>query len=314
MQDYALDIEDAVNELETVRDFIRWGVSHFNQADLVFGHGTDNSWDESVHLVLSSIKLSPDSDVNVLDAKLTKAERRMVALGVERRVKERVPVPYILKEAWFAGLSFYVDERTIIPRSPIAELIEEEYSPWVASENVHSVLDLCTGSGCIAISSALAFPHAHVDAVDISKDALEVAKKNVARYELEDQVRLVESDLFSGLGEQQYDIIVSNPPYVTTHEYNTLPSEYQHEPKTALEAGKDGLDTVSRILEQAHPYLSPKGILIVEVGMLQEALEEYYPDVPFTWLQFERGGEGVFLLTADELKECSYQIKQKKRN
>lgn len=311
MEHYSLDVNEAIQELATIRDFIRWGVTHFNQAELVYGHGTDNSWDEAVHLVLSSIGLPPDSDVNVLDAKLTVQERTRIAQFVEKRVKEHVPVPYLINEAWFAGLNFYVDERTIIPRSPIAELIEEEFSPWVACENVHNILDLCTGSGCIAISAAHAFPSAHVDAVDIEEGALEVAKINVDRLGVEDQVRLVHSNLFSDLGDQQYDIIVSNPPYVRTDEYHALPNEYQYEPKRALEAGPEGLDIVSQILEQAEHYLTPKGILIVEVGLLQEQLEMHYPDVPFTWLQFERGGEGVFLLTAEELREHKDLLKKR---
>lgn len=308
MNTIELNLQEASTELLTMRDFIRWAITHFNQDQLFFGHGTDNAWDEAVNLVLSATHLPPDSDLKLFDARLTLSERKHIAQLVERRVKERIPVPYLIKEAWFAGLSFYVDERVIIPRSPIAELIEEEFSPWVESENVHRILDLCTGSGCIAISAAVAFPEAKVDAIDINPDALAVAKINVDRYEAKDNVTLIQSDLFAALTDQKYDVIVSNPPYVRTQEYTALPKEFFHEPKLALEAGKDGLDIVSRILQEAGQYLTPKGVLIVEVGFSQDQLEARYPDVPFTWLQFERGGEGVFLLTAEELKEHSHQF------
>ncbi len=311
MEEFALDLEEACQELTTVKDFIRWGVTHFNQADLTYGHGTDNAWDESVHLVLSTLRLSPDSDVNVLDSKLTTSERKAVAENIRKRTADRIPVPYLIQEAWFAGLNFYVDERVIIPRSPLAELIEEEFSPWVESDNVHNILDLCTGSGCIAISTALAFPHANVDAIDINADALDVAQINVERFAVEDQVRLIKSNLFEQLGDEKYDLIVTNPPYVCTHEVKALPTEFKHEPELALEAGLDGLDIVGRILVDAERFLSPTGVLIVEVGFLQEAMEEKYHDVPFTWLQFEHGGEGVFLLTAQELREFNYQLKKK---
>ncbi|HET9843563.1 MAG TPA: 50S ribosomal protein L3 N(5)-glutamine methyltransferase [Gammaproteobacteria bacterium] len=314
MKNYPMDSKEATQELVTIRDFIRWAVSHFNQANLVFGHGTDNAWDEAVHLVLSSLRLAPGSDQNVLEAKLTHTERKQIVINIERRVKERIPVPYLIQEAWFAGLNFYVDERVIIPRSPIAELIEEEFSPWVESENVHHILDLCTGSGCIAISTALAIPHAQIDAVDINQDALDVAAINVKKFAVQENVRLIQSDLFEKLEDKKYDIIVTNPPYVRTEEYHFLPKEFHHEPKLALEAGEDGLQVVGRILQSAQNHLTPKGILIVEVGLLQENLEAKYPDVPFTWLQFERGGEGVFLLTAEELKEFNYQLKQKRNS
>lgn len=312
MDTFKLDPTEACESLSTVKDFIRWSVTHFNQADLVYGHGTDNAWDEAVHLVLSTLHLPPDADASVLEAKLTAPERQAVARNVQKRVVDRVPVPYIIKEAWFASLNFYVDERVIIPRSPLAELIEEEFSPWVEADNVHNVLDMCTGSGCIAISCAMTFPNINVDAVDINQDALDVAAINVERFGLEDQVRLIKSDLFTGLKDEKYDIIVTNPPYVRTKEVEQLPPEFKHEPELALEAGADGLDLVGRILIEAENFLSPNGILVVEVGFLQDALEEKYPDVPFTWLQFEHGGEGVFLLTAQELREFNYQLKNKR--
>ncbi len=308
MDKFSLDIEQVTQELSTILDFIRWSVTHFNQADLSYGHGTDNAWDEAVHLVLSTLNLSPDSDVTVLEAKLTREEKQAIALNVEKRVKDRIPVPYLINEAWFAGLNFYVDERSIIPRSPIAELIEEQFSPWVDVDNVENILDLCTGSGCIAIGCAFNFPHALVDAVELNEKTMEVAQINVDRFEIDDQVKLIQGDLFENVSDKQYDIIVSNPPYVASREYEALPEEYTHEPKMALEAADDGLAIVSEILKKAHQYLTPKGVLVVEVGLLQDLVERTYPDVPFTWLQFERGGEGVFLLTADELREFSDHI------
>lgn len=306
-----INTREVVEEMVTVRDFIRYAVTHFNQANLVYGHGTDNGWDESVNLILTALHLPPDADNNVLDARLTTNEKNLLADKIRRRVEDRVPVPYLVNEAWFAGLNFYVDERVIIPRSPIAELLEDELSPWVEVENVSSILDMCTGSGCIAISAALTFPDALVDAVDLSQDALEVAKINVKRFGLEENVQLIHSDVFNGLvGEKRYDIIISNPPYVGKVEYDALPTEYTHEPQQSLLCGEDGLAVVRRILAEAESFLTPTGILIVEVGYSQELLEAEYPGVPFTWLQFERGGEGVFLLTAEELREFRHLLVQ----
>ncbi len=296
-------INEAMHELVTVRDFIRWAVTQFNQADLVYGHGTDNGWDEAVNLVLTTLHLPPDIDTNVLDAKLIANEKKLIAQRVEKRVTDRIPVPYLVNEAWFAGLNFYVDERVIIPRSPIAELLEDEFSPWVEQDNVNAILDLCTGSGCIAVSAAFTFPHARVDAVDISPNALEVAKINVERFGLEENISLIQSDLFTGLAGKKYDIIISNPPYVSKAEYDSLPPEYTKEPEQSLLCGEDGLDVVRRILAKAAEHLTPKGILVVEVGFSQELVEAEFAGVPFTWLQFENGGEGVFLLTYQELKE-----------
>ncbi|MFI4937043.1 MAG: 50S ribosomal protein L3 N(5)-glutamine methyltransferase [Candidatus Berkiellales bacterium] len=306
-----LRIAEAIEELTTIRDFIRWAFTHFNQEELVYGHGTDNAWDEAVNLVLTSLYLPPDVDPTVLGAKLTTAEKRTIAERIEKRVVNRIPVPYLVKEAWFAGLCFYVDERVLIPRSPIAELIEDEFSPWVEEGNVESLLDLCTGSGCIGISAALAFPDAQVDAVDLDPDALEVAKINVERFGLEDSVNLIQSDLFAALSGRLYDIIISNPPYVSKKEYALLAAEYSHEPEEALLCGDDPLAVVRRILANAAEYLNPNGLLIVEVGFSQELLEQTYPNVPFTWLQFERGGEGVFLLTREELRECQHLLAEK---
>lgn len=298
-----VEIKQAQTDMITIRDMIRWAVTQFNKENLFYGHGTDNAWDEAVNLILSTLHLSPDIDVNVLDARLTATERKNIVEKIIKRVVDKIPVAYLVKEAWFAGLNFYVDERVLIPRSPIAELIEDEFSPWVEEKNVESILDLGTGSGCIAIGCALTFPGAKVDAVDISEDALEVAKINVARFGLEDSVTLIQSDLFSGLKEKQYDIIVSNPPYVSTEEYNSLPSEYHFEPVNALVSKQNGMEIVKNILAEAEKHLTEYGILIVEVGYSQSIVEEHFPEIPFTWLQFERGGEGVFLLTKDELKE-----------
>lgn len=299
-----MNIQEAVKEFSTVRDFVRWGYSLFNEHELCFGHGTDNSWDEIMHLVYATLHFSLDADQDLLDAKLLPAEKTLIAERIQLRIEKRIPVSYLTNEAWFCGLSFYVDERVIIPRSPIAELIEAEFTPWVDANKVTKILDLCTGSGCIAIACSANFPHAQVDAVDISEDALAVAKKNVSQYGLEAEVNLIQSDLFKNVPHKQYDIIVSNPPYVPESVYDSLPDEYSHEPSLALKAGQDGLTAVDEILKKAGNYLSPNGVLIVEVGELQSLVEEAYPHIPFTWLQFEHGEDGVFLLTAQELNDC----------
>lgn len=290
-------------ELLTIRDFIRYAVSRFNEAGLYFGHGTDNAWDEAVALVLHTLHLPHYIDPRVLDARLTQDEKNKLFPLIEQRVTQRMPVPYLTHEAWFAGLSFYVDERVLVPRSPIAELIEHHFQPWVDPAEVHHILDLCTGSGCIAIACAQAFPEAKVDASDISADALAVAKINMLRHNLENQMSLYESNLFDKLPKKKYDIIVSNPPYVSLAEMAELPAEYLHEPTLGLTAGQHGLDFALRILNNASDYLSPHGILVVEVGNSETALMEQYPMVPFTWPDFERGDGGVFVLTAEQLQE-----------
>jgi ribosomal protein L3 glutamine methyltransferase len=234
-------------------------------------------------------------------------ERRYLCSLIVRRVKDRVPAAYLTREAWFAGLPFYVDERVIVPRSPIAELIESGFSPWLDNQDVAHILDLCTGSGCIAIACALAFPESQVDAVDISKEALEVAAINAKKHHVVAQTRLIEGDLWESI-TGKYDLIVSNPPYVNEQEYADLPLEYKHEPQLALEARQEGLEIVERILKKAHEHLLPHGILVVEVGNSQEALQAKYPEVPFIWLEFERGGEGVFLLTADSLRTYQHHF------
>lgn len=287
----------------SIIDFIRFGLTCANSRKLHFGHGTDNVVDEIYALILGTLSLPIDLDPLLLNAKLTNEEKDILTLQLEKRIVERVPVPYLIKQAYFCGLPFFVDERVLIPRSPIAELIEQQFTPWIQPENVSHILDLCTGSACIAIACCYAFPEAQVDAVDISKLALEVAEINREKHELLAQLTLIESDVYAALPPVQYDIIVSNPPYVSLEEMQTLPDEYRHEPQLALEALNDGLAVVDKILKHAHNYLSEHGILVVEVGNTEEALLLAYPDLAFTWLDFERGGQGVFILTREQLND-----------
>ena len=290
-------------ELKTILDFIRWSASRFNAENLFYGHGTNNAIDEAAALVLNSLHLSYDLPDRYLDAFITSQEREAILNLVYRRIEERKPVPYLTNEALFCGLSFYVDERTLVPRSPIAELIENSFIPWCGDENVDRILDIGTGSACIAIAIAYQFPNAQIDAVDTSQDALTVAKINVEKHEMKDRVQLIQSDLFSELDFHHYDLIVSNPPYVSDSEWRGLPDEYISEPKIGFHGGETGLDIVQRILCQAEHYLSEKGILVVEVGRSAELLQQTYPDVSFLWLDFEHGGDGVFLLTKEQLTE-----------
>lgn len=293
----------AADELRSLRDLVRWGVSRFSEAELHFGHGTDNALDEALALALAALHLDHSLPADYLDARLTRSERASVLALFRRRIEERLPAPYLTHQASFAGLDFYVDERVLVPRSPIAELIQQGFEPWLEGYHVERVLDLCTGSACIAIGCAYAFPDALVDAVDLSPDALEVARVNVARHGLEERVRVLESDLFQAVPGQSYDLIVTNPPYVDARDMAELPDEYRHEPRLGLAAGDDGLDVIRRILQEAADHLTPGGILVAEVGNSETALAHRFPEVPFLWLDFERGGHGVFLLTNEQLTE-----------
>ncbi|MGZ8192949.1 MAG: 50S ribosomal protein L3 N(5)-glutamine methyltransferase [Methylobacter sp.] len=289
--------------LSTIRDYIRWAASRFTEAKVCFGHGTATALDEAAALVLHTIHQPYNLAEPYLETVLTLKERQDVINIIARRITERKPAAYLTHKAIFAGLSFYVDERVLVPRSPIAELIEQRFAPWVEEEQVGLILDLCTGSACIAIACAYAFPDAQVDAVDSSADALAVAELNVAKHQLSGSVELYQSDLFNELPDTQYDVIVSNPPYVSLAEWEQLPREYRAEPDIGFKGGYSGLDIVLRILVDADDYLTEQGILIVEVGSSAETLQDSFPDVPFYWLDFERGGDGVFLLTADQVNQ-----------
>jgi len=295
--------QQAIDELRTVGDFIRWGTSRFTAAKLFFGHGTDNAWDEATALVLHGLYLPPDAHPQILGTRLTRSERERVVGLLRRRIDERKPAAYLTGEAWFGGLSFEVDDQVLVPRSPIAELIADGFEPWLAGAAVEHIVDLGTGSGCIAIACALAFPDARVDAVDISPGALAVTQRNIARYGLEAQVRAVQSDLFAGLQGEVYDLIVSNPPYVDADAMARLPDEFRREPELGLAAGEQGLDVVEHLLAGAAAHMAPEGLLVVEVGNSRAALEQRYPQVGFAWPEFEHGGHGVFVLTAEQVHD-----------
>ena len=299
MSDFSLK---AAQNLHTVRDFLRFAVSRFNQAKLFFGHGSSDAYDEAAYLILHTLHLPLDRLEPFLDAQLTDGECTEVLGIIQQRVEKRLPAAYLTHQALLGDFSFYVDERVIVPRSFIAELLLEQLSPWIAEpDEINSVLDLCTGSGCLAILAAHAFPNARVDAADLSPDALSVAERNVADYELQDRVNLIESDLFAKLDGKQYDLIISNPPYVDAESVNALPQEYLHEPEMALGSGHDGLDATRIILKHAAQHLTGNGVLIVEIGHNRDVLEAAYPDLPFTWLDVSAGDQFVFMLHRNDL-------------
>ena len=302
--------EDIGGTLHTLAGFIRWGASEFTRAQLHFGHGTANAVDEALNLVLHAVQLDHDIPPWLLETRLTESEKRAAYDLLRQRVETRKPYAYITHHARFAGLDFYVDERVLVPRSPIAELIGNSFEPWIEPERVQRILDLCTGSGCIAVACAHAFPEAQVDATDVSNDALAVARINVDKLHVKNRVKLHQADVFRGLPAARYDVIVSNPPYVDAEDMAALPDEHRAEPALGLAAGADGLDIVHRILIGAPEYLALDGILVVEVGNSRWALERAYPEAPFTWLEFERGQAEVFLLNAAQVAALS---KQKKR-
>ncbi|CEO39928.1 50S ribosomal protein L3 N(5)-glutamine methyltransferase [Photobacterium kishitanii] len=297
-------VDEAVSELHTLQDMLRWTVSRFNAAGLFYGHGTDNAWDEAVQLVLPTVYLPLDVPPEVRNSRLTSSERHRIVERVIRRIHDRTPVSYLTNVAYFCGMEFFVDERVLVPRSPIGELIENRFEPFLQQEPTR-IMDLCTGSGCIGIACAHMFPEAEVDIVDISTDALAVAEQNITDHGLEQQVIPLRSDLLRDIPKDKYDLIVTNPPYVDQEDMDSLPEEFRHEPELGLAAGSDGLKLVRRILANAPDYLKDNGILICEVGNSMIHMEEQYPHIPFMWLEFANGGHGVFMLTREQLVDCA---------
>lgn len=299
-------LEEAIDDLHTLLDMVRWATSRFNDAALYFGHGTDNAWDEAVSLVFQALHLAHTMTSQTGDAlfhaRLTKSEREKVAELVLKRVQTRMPLPYLTHEAWFCDLPFYVDERVLIPRSPFAELIKKQFQPYVTARPT-TILDMCTGGGCIAIALAYAFDDATVDAVDISTDALEVADINIQEHQLEQRVYPIHSDLFTQLDGQSYDLIVTNPPYVDAEDMADLPEEYHHEPELALAAGDDGLDLVATMLQQAASFLNDGGWMFVEVGNSEVHMQNRFPELQIEWINFEFGGQGIFAVSKAALTD-----------
>jgi ribosomal protein L3 glutamine methyltransferase len=302
---YCMPNRKPTRDSATVEQLIRYGAAELDRAGVCFGHGSDNAVDEAAELVFFAAGLRHEDAERVYGHTLTASQRAAALELLDRRVRERVPAAYLTRRMWFAGHEFYVDERVLVPRSPIAELIEARFQPWIDPSRIERVLDIGTGSGCIAIATALAFPEARVDAADISSDALAVTAINIEKHDVRERVRAVRSDVFDALAHERYDVIVSNPPYVGEIEMSELPEEYRHEPSVGLRAGRDGLDVVRRIIAGAPAHLRPQGVLIAEVGNSEQALVEAYPRAPFTWLEFERGGGGVCLLTAEQLREMA---------
>lgn len=301
------------NNFSTLRDLLRHAVTRFNTAKLFFGHGSSNAFDEAAYLILHTLKLPLDKLDPFLDARLLPEEIESILTVIEQRATQRVPAAYITNEAWLDGYRFYVDQRVIVPRSFISELIREQFSPWVEDpDSVSTILELCTGSGCLPIMLADAFPNAHIDAVDISPDALAVARHNVDDYELQDRITLIESDLYAKVPNKKYDLIITNPPYVNSQSMNELPEEYRREPRIALAGGSDGMDLVRKIVAGAAGRLSKRGILMVEVGHERAHAEAAFPDLELTWLSTSAGDDMVFLLAADQLKQGETPMNSKK--
>lgn len=295
-----------MTKLISVRDLIQSTEKQFSQAELYYGHGTDNALDEAFYLVMVAAGLEFDCSDEVLDTSLQQELLTHIETLIDKRINQRIPVAYLVNQAWFAGREFYVDERVLIPRSPFAELITSQFMPWLSFNNVNSILDIGTGSACIPIACAYEFPHADIDAVDIDDDALAVAKVNIDKHGFNDRVHLYKSNLFEQLDSKKYDLIISNPPYVGHDEMQSLPEEYSHEPGHALEANDNGLELVGEILKRASAHLNYGGVLVVEVGNSKDALVERYPNVPFVWLEFEQGGDGLFLIYKSDLEEHQF--------
>ncbi|NNE64743.1 MAG: 50S ribosomal protein L3 N(5)-glutamine methyltransferase [Gammaproteobacteria bacterium] len=296
--------------LITIRDFIRWGASEFNRQKLSFGHGFTDAFDEARYLSLFALSLPLDLPNEYFDCRLLPGEREQILEILQKRVDTRQPAAYITRESWFCGLKFYIDERVLVPRSPIAELIGNQFEPWIDSQRVGRILDLCTGSGCIAIACQYAFEDAEVCASDISEEALEVARINRKAHRLDDYLTLYQSDLFTGIPVQAFDIIVSNPPYVDAQDMADLSDEFRFEPDLGLAAGNDGLDLVNQILLQSKDYLSEHGILVIEVGNSQPAMMQRYDVLPMTWIDFEYGGSGVCCISAQDLRQHYSMIEE----
>lgn len=300
--------QTAVRDLTTIKDYIRWTFSRFQQTNLFYGHGTDNPWDEAVQLVMGALKLPLDFDRDMLDCALTYDEKKHILKLVQTRITKREPLPYLLGEAWFMGLPFKVTKDTLIPRSPIISLLESEFTPWLKNYPLN-ILDMCTGSGCLGIAAALVFEDAEVDISDISEAALLVATENIERHQVEDRVRAIHSDIFKGLAGKQYDLIICNPPYVDAEDFESAPAEFHNEPELALTSGEDGLNFTHEFLAQVAHYLQDDGILVYEVGNTEVALQAAYPHIPFMWVELEQGGNGVFILTKEQLSELLQEQK-----
>ena len=296
-------LDDPIHNLKTIRDLYRWAITEMENADLSYGHGSPDAAEEASFLICRALKLPFERFETFFDAALTHNELVRLVHLIDRRVHDKTPTAYLLKEAWLTGHRFYIDERALIPRSYIAELLEEDLAPWIDDPyEVESVLDLCTGSGCLAILAQGTFPNARVTGSDISADALEVAKINRRDYGLEDDLELVQGDLFASLEGRRFELIITNPPYVTTASMARLPAEYRHEPALALSAGDDGMDVVRRILREAKDHLTENGMIIVEVGDGLEAVEAMYPGLPLTWLTVSGGDDQVFMARAEDLR------------